>query len=277
MGNGSVAIGQDAGGCYQNANSVAIGITAGGQSQGQNSVAIGHNAGQMSMSVQSVAIGFNAGSFNQASNCVAIGCAAGATGQAGASIAIGAYAGSTFAHSIVLNASGAYQGASIANACFINPVRNGGVSTNNVVGYDTTTTELYYTTKTFVIDHPDDPKKLLVHACLEGPESGVYYRGQGQVGNNGTTFVALPHYVRNLAGEFTVQLTPIFSGVGARCGVLHSSHVLPTADNGIGFTVFGDARAEFFWYAQGKRQNIDVEPSRSDVTVGGDGPYRYIH
>ena len=35
--------------------------------------------------------------------------------------------------------------------------------------------------KTFVIDHPDDENKYLVHVCLEGPEAGVYYRGKAEV------------------------------------------------------------------------------------------------
>ena len=28
--------------------------------------------------------------------------------------------------------------------------------------------------KSFIIDHPTDPSKYLVHVCLEGPEAGVY-------------------------------------------------------------------------------------------------------
>jgi len=32
--------------------------------------------------------------------------------------------------------------------------------------------------KTFVREHPLNKDKYLVHACLEGPEAGVYYRGE---------------------------------------------------------------------------------------------------
>ncbi|MFI0795823.1 hypothetical protein ACH4OY_24535 [Micromonospora rubida] len=71
-------------------------------------------------------------------------------------------------------------------------------------------------TKQFVIDHPlDDPadpdRRLLVHAALEGPENGVYYRGEGRL-VDGTATVDLPEYfeaLTRLEGR-TVQLTPVF-------------------------------------------------------------------
>jgi len=34
---------------------------------------------------------------------------------------------------------------------------------------------------TSFIPHPKDPSKTLVHAALEGPEVGLYYRGEGQL------------------------------------------------------------------------------------------------
>ncbi|MFJ6197456.1 hypothetical protein [Micromonospora sp. NPDC092111] len=71
-------------------------------------------------------------------------------------------------------------------------------------------------TKQFVIDHPlDDPadpdRRLLVHAALEGPENGVYYRGEGRL-VDGVATVDLPAYfeaLTRLEGR-TVQLTPVF-------------------------------------------------------------------
>jgi hypothetical protein len=38
--------------------------------------------------------------------------------------------------------------------------------------------------KTFIIEHPIDTSKYLIHACLEGPEAGVYYRGKATIDNN---------------------------------------------------------------------------------------------
>jgi hypothetical protein len=53
-------------------------------------------------------------------------------------------------------------------------------------------------TKRFVIDHPLDPKRDLVHASIEGPETAVYYRGEGRLGD-GRASVRLPHYFEHLA------------------------------------------------------------------------------
>jgi len=48
--------------------------------------------------------------------------------------------------------------------------------------------------------------KYLSHACLEGPEDGVYYRGEGKIENKSVE-ISLPDYVDALAHNFTVQLT----------------------------------------------------------------------
>lgn len=61
--------------------------------------------------------------------------------------------------------------------------------------------------KNFIIDHPSQPNKKLVHACLEGPENGVYVRGR--ITNK--TIIELPYYWKDLVDEstITVQLQPI--------------------------------------------------------------------
>ncbi len=64
------------------------------------------------------------------------------------------------------------------------------------------------TDKWFRIDHPARPDHDLVHACLEGPESAVYYRGVARlVGGQAT--VRLPGYFESLTRQEgrTVQLT----------------------------------------------------------------------
>lgn len=77
--------------------------------------------------------------------------------------------------------------------------------------YNTNTKEIRYNSiasKTFVIDHPNNKDKYLVHACLEGPEAGVYYRGEGKL-VDGVCVVSLPVYVKSLATALTVQLIPV--------------------------------------------------------------------
>ena len=60
--------------------------------------------------------------------------------------------------------------------------------------------------KEFDIPHPTKSNHRLAHACIEGPEIGVYYRGK--LKNN--TVIDLPEYWRGLvdAESITVNLTP---------------------------------------------------------------------
>jgi hypothetical protein len=61
--------------------------------------------------------------------------------------------------------------------------------------------------KDFDIPHPTKDGWRLTHACLEGPEAGVYYRGK--VINNNK--IILPEYWNNLVDEdtITVNITPV--------------------------------------------------------------------
>ena len=128
-------------------------------------------------------------------------------------------------------------------------------------------------TKTFVIDHPIHSNKYLVHACLEGPESGVYYRGKGEIVNGTSVEVQLPAYVGALCpgADFTVQLTPIYDGT-IRASMLYASEVDPATNS---FRVYGE-NGRFNWLVHGKRFDIEVEPNKADVNKHGDGPYTYL-
>jgi hypothetical protein len=123
-------------------------------------------------------------------------------------------------------------------------------------------------TKTFVIDHPVDKDKFLIHACLEGPEAGVYYRGKDEIISDFVN-IKLPQYAIYIAKDFTVQLTPIFDGKLDNTK-LYCSEVI----NGE-FKVFGP-KCMFFWHVTGKRNEIKVEVKKDDVVVSGDGPYKYL-
>ena len=140
--------------------------------------------------------------------------------------------------------------------------------------YNSTTKEITHNiNKTFVIDHPIHPHKYLVHACLEGPESGVYYRGKGEIVNGTSVDVQLPAYVGALCPEadFTVQLTPIYDGT-IRASMLYASEVDPATNS---FRVYGE-NGRFNWLVHGKRFDIEVEPNKADVNRHGDGPYTYL-
>ena len=128
------------------------------------------------------------------------------------------------------------------------------------------------TSKTFVIDHPIKLENYLVHACLEGPEAGVYYRGKDEIpiGLNQLT-ITLPSYVQYLATDFTIQVTPIFEGIftSLLCSEMQNNQFTVYSNNGY---------CKFYWHVFGKRNSIDVEVNKNDVIVKGDlnGPYKWI-
>jgi hypothetical protein len=67
---------------------------------------------------------------------------------------------------------------------------------------------LFAQDKFFLIDHPTKPDHYLVHGCLEGPESSVYYRGQATL-EDGRATIRLPAYFEALTQQEgrTVLLT----------------------------------------------------------------------
>ena len=124
------------------------------------------------------------------------------------------------------------------------------------------------TGKTFIIDHPLDPTRHLVHACIEGPEIGVYYRGEATLQQESVA-IHLPNYVPTLATDFTVQITPIYEPgqpikTYATTKVVHGT-----------FEVYGPP-GSFYWLVNASRGSIVTEPLKSQVTVHGSGPYKWI-
>jgi len=154
---------------------------------------------------------------------------------------------------------------------YVKPI-NSSNGTSSLV-YNSSTGEVTYNSstgsKTFVIDHPVNSEKYLVHACLEGPEAGVYYRGKGIIENNDYVKVILPDYVSALASDFTIQLTPIYDG-NRNKSQYFASEVLNNS-----FNVYGD-NGEFYWTVYAKRNDIVVEPNKDDVILKGYGPYLWI-
>jgi hypothetical protein len=169
---------------------------------------------------------------------------------------------------------------------FVAPVREAPVDDYRLLMYSTTLNEVLYAdassnqSKTFVINHPVHNDRYLVHSCLEGPESGVYYRGIGHFEvNESEITIQLPNYVKYLASELTSVVTPVVKSNS-------TPYYLATSEVVDGeFTVFRypiiepknlSTKSSFNWIVIGKRADIDVEPYKKDVTIKGDGPYRYI-
>jgi hypothetical protein len=120
------------------------------------------------------------------------------------------------------------------------------------------------TGKNFIIEHPSHASKLLIHSCLEGPETGVYYRGRGEITNGSNVTIQFPDYVAGLAYSWTIHVAAVYEGV-------IRTYNFSEVDNN-SFTVFGE-NGKFHWSAIGKRLDIVVEPLKSDTTVFGQGPY----
>jgi len=272
QGIGAVALGNLAGNSNQGTHAVALGYGAGNYNQGTNAVALGNGAGFDAQGIKAIALGYGAGNLFQGTNAIALGNNAGLTSQGTNAIAIGNNAGvsSQASNSIVLNASGVSLDAS-NTGLFISPVRSTAIPSANLLTYDAITKEVSYDAfKTFVINHPTKPDSYLVHACLEGPEAGVYYRGESKIENNQSVVVKLPDYVSSFATNFSINITPIYSDDSDENIVYKTSRVKDNA-----FTVHGK-NGSFYWIVYGQRGKVDVEPKKSEVQVSGDGPYKYI-
>ena len=251
-----------------------------------NSIAIGYQAAQNTQGCQAIAIGTSAGQDVQNINAIAIGVLAGASNQGTNAIAIGQYAGQTdqAANSIILNATGnAFDSA--VSGLFVKPLRDASAAlTGSLLLYNTSSGEFAYSTtdlsasnKTFVIQHPDEVDKYLVHACLEGPEAGVYYRGEGVIANGGKKVViTLPSYVKNLATDLTVHLTPVLNDSNESNDDIDIPTICSTRVRGNSFTVYANKPCSFHWMVFGKRGEVKTEVGKSDAIMRGDGPYRWL-
>ena len=142
------------------------------------------------------------------------------------------------------------------------------IVTYTQVAYNGPTGPTGPTDKTFIIDHPKDTDRYLVHACLEGPEVGVYYRGTSEIIDNQSVTIELPSYVPGWATNISVLVTAIYDG---RVKMFAASDV----DRNGKFIVYGE-NGRFNWLAMGKRASVNVEPLKSEINVSGFGPYKWI-
>ena len=71
-----------------------------------------------------------------------------------------------------------------------------------------------------------------------------------------------------MATDFTIQVTPIYSG--KKMEQLYTSEIENNS-----FQVYGE-NCKFYWVVQGKRLDIEVEPLKAVTNVKGSGPYTWI-
>lgn len=109
------------------------------------------------------------------------------------------------------------------------------------------------TTKSFVIKHPTKPGMKLVHGALEGPEHGVYVRGELK----GENLIKLPDYWEGLIDTetITVQLTP--------CG--RHQQLFVESIQGLRVTVGGGDWAGVTCYYLVQATRKDVSPLEIEV------------
>ena len=120
-----------------------------------------------------------------------------------------------------------------------------------------------FSVKPFNIPHPSPDKEgmRLVHACLEGPENGVYFRGR--VTNKKEIF--LPPYWKDLVDwtTITVNLTPIGS---------HQSVIVKRFDESkIYLQSNGGMPIDCFYHVYGTRKDVAPLP----VEMEKDEPWPY--
>ncbi|SDL72958.1 hypothetical protein SAMN05421874_12817 [Nonomuraea maritima] len=125
--------------------------------------------------------------------------------------------------------------------------------------------------KTFIIPHPMDRDRWLIHATTESPHNGVEYWGSVTLDEDGNADVELPSYFETLTHVegCTVLVTPVGTTASA-CSA--------TKPQGGRFTVHGEPEQEVGWLVKAIRKDVPpvlVEPRRDEVAVRGTGPYRY--
>jgi hypothetical protein len=125
--------------------------------------------------------------------------------------------------------------------------------------------------KSFIIPHPQHEDRYLIHGCTESPHNGVEYWGTVQLNEYGHADVALPAYFESLTHHDGRAV--LLTGLGDH--ILPPSASYPTDGR---FVVHGIPGQTVSWLVKAIRRDVPpvlVEPRRDEITVRGDGPYRY--
>lgn len=133
--------------------------------------------------------------------------------------------------------------------------------------------------KNFVIDHPTDADRWLVHACTETPEAAVEYSGVVEV-RNWEAEVILPDYFEAevLEEGRQVWLQVMLPDVGFHRYLPRAAASFPR-DGRFRISTDADSGTLISWKVKGIRRDVpqfEVEPLKSQYERRGDGPYTYI-
>tara|TARA_B100000524_G_scaffold25492_1_gene12864 strand:- start:106 stop:771 length:666 start_codon:yes stop_codon:yes gene_type:complete len=123
--------------------------------------------------------------------------------------------------------------------------------------------------KPFDIPHPTKKGYRLRHVCLEGPESGVYYRGR----LTGKNVIELPEYWRGLIDPetITITLTQIKTSQDLIIdGIEWGTRIKVKSGNGTGIDCFYLVHAE---RADGEKLIVEYEGQSSDDYPGDNSIY----
>lgn len=124
--------------------------------------------------------------------------------------------------------------------------------------------------KSFIIDHPTDPDRYLVHACTESPRAGVEYWGETVLDENGRATIDLPDYFE----ELTLRDGRAVAVNSCSDEIRNASATYPTDGS---FRIHGAPGVRVTWMVKAIRKEAEfaVEPRRDETDVHGQGPYLY--
>jgi len=134
----------------------------------------------------------------------------------------------------------------------------GNISTGgdlSVGGHASWSSSIVATTKLFDIEHPSKEDHRLRHACLEGSEHAVYYRGRLKESN----VINLPDYWKDLVHEdsITVQLQPIGSNQNLVIQEFNNEFIVIAEDSTNTDLITDLSTIDCFYHVYGERKDVD--------------------
>ena len=125
----------------------------------------------------------------------------------------------------------------------------------SVGGHASWSSSIVATTKLFDIEHPSKDNYRLRHACLEGSEHAVYYRGRLKESN----VINLPDYWKDLVYEdsITVQLQPIGQTQNLVIQEFNNEFIVIAEDSTNTDLITDLSTIDCFYHVYGERKDVD--------------------